>query len=313
MKALEIPTKGITREQWLEERRKGIGGSDAAAIMGANPYRSPLAVYYDKLGLLPEQDTTEAMRQGTDLEEYVAKRFTEATNKSVRRVNRILQHPERPWMLANIDRAVIGESAGLECKTTSVYNNADFQQGEVPLTYLWQCVHYMAVTGWNTWYLAVLVLNKAFYTFKLERDDALIERLIDEESRFWNEHVLAQMPPFPSGTDDDDDIVKYVTKQSQHGEDDEQADLSQLKDDLDMLPLLMKERDLTKQRYEAARQRIRLALDGRTYGACAGWYVSDKTQSRTDLDGKRLKADHPDIYSKYSSTTSYPVLRVKEA
>ena len=80
----KISTVSMTREEWLNARRKGIGGSDAAAIMGANPYASPLSVYLDKLGLAQEKEITEAMRQGTDLEDYVAKRFSEATGKKVR-------------------------------------------------------------------------------------------------------------------------------------------------------------------------------------------------------------------------------------
>lgn len=153
-------TLTMTREEWLSERRKGLGGSDAAAILGMNPYRSPLAVYMDKIGIAPEILDNEAIRQGRDLEQYVAERFCEDTGRKVRRCNRILQHPEYPWMLANIDRDVVGEDAGLECKTTSPYNKTPFDQGDVPAPYYWQCQHYMAVTGAKSWYLAVLVHGK---------------------------------------------------------------------------------------------------------------------------------------------------------
>ena len=102
-------TAEIPREDWLNARRGGIGGSDAPAILGLDRYRSPFDVYADKLGLKPEQEDNEAMRQGRDLEQYVAERFMEATGKKVRRRNGILQHPEHPWMIANIDRWVVGE------------------------------------------------------------------------------------------------------------------------------------------------------------------------------------------------------------
>ena len=150
-----VNTKDMERQEWLEWRRKGIGGSDAAAILGLNPYCSPFDVYLDKIGAKEEQPDNEAMRQGRDFEDYVAMRFTEATGKKVRRRNAVLQHPEYPFILGNIDRLVVGEHAGLECKTTSVLNKAKFNQGEFPDTYYVQCMHYMPVTGlrkvWPYW------------------------------------------------------------------------------------------------------------------------------------------------------------------
>lgn len=136
----------MTQEAWLASRRKGIGGSDAAAIIGLNPYKSAYAVYMDKIGLAPEQEDNERMRQGRDLEEYVARRFREhceeiGTPKKTKNCNYILQHPKYPWMLANVDRLIVGENAGLECKTTSVLNLKRFKNGEYPQEYYVQCVH----------------------------------------------------------------------------------------------------------------------------------------------------------------------------
>lgn len=124
-----------THKEWLAIRRRGIGGSDAAAIVGLDRYRSPFAVYADKLGLTPEREDNEAMRQGRDLEDYVAQRFTETTGKKVRRCNDTLQHPKYPRLLANIDRLIVGEKALLECKTTSILNKTKFTQGEYPPNY----------------------------------------------------------------------------------------------------------------------------------------------------------------------------------
>lgn len=76
-----ISTAKMSREEWLEERRKSIGGSDAAAVIGMSRFASPYTVWMDKTGRLPEKEDTEAMRIGRDLEEYVAKRFEEASGK----------------------------------------------------------------------------------------------------------------------------------------------------------------------------------------------------------------------------------------
>ena len=117
-----IPTTPMTREEWLEERRKRIGGSDAAGILGLNPYSSPLAVYMDKKGLTPEREDNLAMELGRELEEFVAKKFEAATGKKVRRKNAIVINPRYPFAHANLDRVVVGEDAILECKTTSELN-----------------------------------------------------------------------------------------------------------------------------------------------------------------------------------------------
>lgn len=170
-----IKTSG--REDWLEVRRQGVGGSDAAAIIGCNDYSSPYTVWLDKTGRLPEKEPTEAMRQGTDLEDYVAKRFAEKTGKKVRRKNDTLRNPKYPFALANVDRWVVGENAGLECKTANTLNYAKFRDGEFPANYYVQCMHYMAVTGADRWYLAVLVFGREFIVFELERDEELIDWL----------------------------------------------------------------------------------------------------------------------------------------
>ena len=194
-------TAGMERAAWLKLRRQGIGGSDAAAILGLNPYKSPLAVYADKRGLSDDAPDTETLRQGRDFEAYVADRFAEETGKRVRRCNQILQHPDHPWMLANVDRLVVGERAGVECKCVGIGNKVDFEGGAVPPTFYWQCMHYLAVTGLDRWYLAVLPLGRwvSPYIFEIERDEERIGELTAREEAFWRDHVLAGVPPLPMG------------------------------------------------------------------------------------------------------------------
>ena len=99
-----ISTVGMSREDWLAERRKSIGGSDAAAVCGLSKWESPYSVWANKRGLTPEKEQTEAMRQGRDLEGYVAERFCEGTGLKVRRENAILINPKYPFAHANVDR-----------------------------------------------------------------------------------------------------------------------------------------------------------------------------------------------------------------
>ena len=126
----------MAKEEWLSYRKQGIGGSEAGAVCGLNPYRTPLQVYLDKTSGWAEDNDNEAMRQGRDLEEYVAKRFMEASGKKVRRANAMFYDPAHPFMLADVDRMVVGENAGLECKTASPYMEAKWADGKVPPHYL---------------------------------------------------------------------------------------------------------------------------------------------------------------------------------
>jgi len=297
MTAIELAkTLDMPREQWLELRKKGIGGSDSAAIVGLDRYRSPFDVYADKLGLRPEIPDNEAMRQGRDLEDYVAQRFMEATGKKVRRRNAMLQHPEYPFMTANIDRWVVGENAGLECKTTSVLNRAKFNQGEFPPNYYVQCMHYMAVTGADRWYLAVLVLNKSFHVFTIERDEAEIQALIDAEKDFWENHVLKQIPPAPDGTESTSELIKQLFPEARERE---EIALYGHEDKIQQyLTLDAQVRELEQER-DKIKQELQLALADAEIGRAQGYIVEWKNQVRQSLDTKKLKSEHAEIYEKY--------------
>lgn len=191
----------LTHEQWLENRKTGIGGSDAGAIMSVNPYKGAYSVWADKLGKTEPVEDNEALRQGRDFEDYVARRFAEKTGKRIRHEYGMLRSDAWPWMVANIDRRIIGEDAGLECKTSRDITMKRYKNGEFPLEYYCQCLHYLAVTGWSRWYLAVLVYGTDLLTFEIKREDVEddIGALIKAEDSFWHEYVLPGKQPLPDG------------------------------------------------------------------------------------------------------------------
>ncbi|MDF2685228.1 MAG: YqaJ, gp55 [Clostridia bacterium] len=180
-------TLKMKHSEWLQHRRQGIGGSDAPALVlypELFKWRSPSDIWNDKvIGCL--EFNNEATRLGHFLEPYIAIRFTEETGIKVRRCNRLLKSKGYPFMLGNIDYKVIGENAGLECKTTSVYNDKKFTDDEYPHEYYVQCQHYMAVTGFNHWYLAVLIGNIKFKHYIIEKNDSVQQMLIQKETDFW--------------------------------------------------------------------------------------------------------------------------------
>jgi predicted phage-related endonuclease len=213
-------------------------------------------------------------------------------------------------MTANIDRWVVGENAGLECKTTSVLNRAKFSQGEFPPNYYVQCVHYMAVTGAERWYLAVLVLNKAFYVFTIERDEAEIQALIEVEKHFWENHVLKQIPPAPDGSEGTSDLIKQLFPEARNRE---EAALFGYEDKIQQhLELDAQVKELTQKR-EALKQELQLALADAEIGRAQGYVIEWKNQVRQTLDTKRLKKEQVEIYANYlKPAQTVRVFKVKE-
>lgn len=191
----------LTREEWLELRKTGIGGSDAGAVTGLNSYKSPVEVWQEKTGrkTKPEEDN-DYLRIGRDLEGYVASRFEEETGKEVYAYRDMLQSVEYPFMIADVDRLVKGENAGLEIKTASPYKKKDWANGKIPYHYELQCNHYMAVTGLDKWYICALVYPHIEIRV-IERDEELINTLITLEKDFWNNYVVTdEMPPVDGST-----------------------------------------------------------------------------------------------------------------
>lgn len=303
----------MTQAEWVESRKNGIGGSDAAAIAGLNPYKSAYTVYADKLGLLPEQPDNERMRQGRDLEEYVARRFREdmdekGTPKKTKNCNYILQHPKYPWMLANVDRLIVGENAGLECKTTSVLNLRRFNGENFPEEYYVQCMHYMAVTGAERWYLGVLILNQGYQTYTIERDEQEIESLIRLEERFWNENVLKQQEPDPDGSDRTGEAILSLYPSA----DESEIDLSLYDDDIERYMALGAEIKDRERKQQEIKQRIQAYMKDAGRGRACGYAVKWANVESARLDSKALCAENPEVYRQYLKPTVTRPFRITE-
>lgn len=194
MEYREIPYR--TKEEWLNIRRKGIGGSDAPAVCGLSPYRTPLQVYLEKIGEADPPQENRFMEWGRILEPVVAGYFAKKTGLRLSPLKKVLVSKDHSFMLANIDRKISGSDEGLEIKTTGMKLN-----GQIPDDYLIQCYHYLAVTGWKRWHLAVLIGGNDFRHYVIERDDEAISYLIEIERDFWENHVLKKVPPEPCWMD----------------------------------------------------------------------------------------------------------------
>lgn len=292
---------GLSHKEWLRLRKSGIGGSDAGAICGVSPYSSAMSVYREKTSETVEDVDNEAMRQGRDLEDYIAKRFVEATGLKVRRSNFMYRSVEHPWMIADVDRMIVGEDAGLECKTASAYNADKWKDGEIPPHYMIQCYHYMAVTGKRSWYIAVAILGKEFKYARIEWDDELIQNLIKIEADFWNNHVIPQVMPNPDGSKNSDEVLEKYFHVSRKGAEIPLIGFDEQLSRREELRVLIDKLELEKRQIE---QQIKLYMQDNETAANDRYRVTWMTVSMARLDTKLLKEKEPAIYQEYLKTSS---------
>lgn len=206
-----VDTADLRREDWLNYRRLGIGGSDAAAIMGVSPFATIRDLYFDKIGITPvieeEEENWVAKEVGHRLEDLVAMIFAKKTGLEVFPVRKMFRHPLYPFMLADVDyfiRFPDGSIGILECKTCN-YNAKDkWADDGIPDNYVFQVRHYLAVMNMNKAYIACLYGNNEneFVYRCLERDAREEEELIDQEKYFWEEYVEKKIEPPYSGKPD---------------------------------------------------------------------------------------------------------------
>lgn len=304
-----VSTKNMPHEEWLRWRKKGLGGSDVGAICGLNPYRTAMQVYYDKTADEIEDFDNEAMRQGRELEEYVAQRFMEATGKKVRRANYMFVDEMNPFMLADVDRLVVGENAGLECKTCSPYSAEKWKDGKIPLYYLLQCYHYISVCNADHWYIAVLIYGQQFIYHKIERDGEIITNLIDIERYFWEEHVVKNILPSPDGSKLADSVIAEYYQKSENkvialtGFDEK---LQRREELLELMEKLETEKNQIEQELKLYMGEAEMAQNDK-------FYISWKPVISNRIDTKLLKTEQPEIYHKYQKKSQSRRFVVKAA
>lgn len=311
MDAIElISTNDLTHEEWLKWRRAGIGGSDVSVLLGINKYKSPVELFLDKTEQLENKDiNSEAAYWGNTLEEIVAQEFSKRTELKVRKKNAILQHPEYPWMLANVDRLIVGQKVGLECKTASEYLKDSWKDDEIPDSYLLQCQHYMAVTGYESWWIAVLIGGNKFVFKQINRDQELIDILIEKESFFWNENVLRNIPPAFDGSSASSGLLKKMYPNSNDSE-------IELDNESNNLVRMYREgEELEKQgKYikDEATNKLKGILGEFERGLTNSNLITWKSSIRNTVDTKLLKTNYPEVYEDCMKQSTTRTFKIKE-
>ena len=217
----------------------------------------------------------------------------------VRRTNYMYQHAEYPFMLADVDRLIVGENAGLECKTASPYMADKWKDDKIPMSYQIQCYHYMAVLGLDAMYLAVLIYGKGFKYYKIERDEEIIADLIRIEKDFWENHVLKKVIPAPDGSKVADSVIAEYYKEAKK----ETIPLSGFDEKLKRraeLEELMKRMENEKKQIE---QELKLYMGYVENAENEHFRVSWKAIVSNKVDATRLKEEQPEIYNQYLKTS----------
>ena len=293
-------------DEWLQIRKQYIGGSDAGAVMGMNPYSSAFAVWAEKTGNVKPFEGNIRTETGAELEEFVARLFERETGKKVRRCNFTLVNDEYPWACANVDREVVGESAILECKTTnSRLNTALFKDKEYPTQWLCQMMHYLAVTGKQKAYLAVLSECRDFHIFELERDEEDVRALMSTEKDFWNNYVLTGVQP---PTDDSEATAKVLAEM--FPTDDGSEIILDVDEDLFARRELLKDTEKSiKNEITGIDNTLKAKMGNATTGVCGSYKITFKEQATSGIDRKRISEDFPTLDFKQYATRAR-VLRV---
>lgn len=291
---------------WLQQRTKGVGGSDVAAIMGLSPWRTPMQVWLEKTEREQPQDISDKphVRRGVDLEEFVGERFKQNhPSFIVRRVNAVCQSLERPWAQASLDYEVWedGRWGVLEIKTA----RSDWKDG-VPTYYLTQVTHYLSVTGRDFAWVAVQFDSDELWEYReyrIERDEEDIAAVDSAVDTFWHDYVEAGIMPQLTGTAGEvSSLTAYYGKPADtftqlHDASHEAVEARQAI--AEYLDAASTEKQAKEAKTKATATLAKLIGDAKGLDsdvARVTWVRSEVTK----LDTKRLQAEHPEIWQAYS-------------
>lgn len=305
-----VKTNQLSRDEWLTVRKRGIGSSDAGAAVGVNPYQSQLELWLIKTGRdggLPKvdpNDETSPMYWGTLLEPIVAAHYTKHSGNRVRRINAVLQHPDadKAWMLANIDREVIGATDVqiLECKTAGEFGARLWRDG-VPDYVVCQVQHQLAVTGKAAADVCVLVCGQEIHIHRIERDEPLIARLIELERQFWH-YVETDTPP-PSDGSESADVALRALYPCDSGNTIDFTDDRRMSGVFADLVSVRAEIDTRVAMESQLKQQIQQAMGHASRALFETGEVSYKrSKDGAGIDLVKLLADHPSLARQYATT-----------
>lgn len=295
---------------FLTQRKKGIGGSDIAAIIGVSQFKTALDVYLSKTTDQPEQQG-EHLYWGHALENPIIDRFVQDTGALVIRQPETRQHPDYEWAIANADALIMnGDTieAILEIKTSSAFKSREWgadDTDEVPIEYIAQVQWYMWIYDVQEAYLAALIGGNQYRQYHIKRDDELIAMLAEKAQAFWQNHVIPRIPPEPQNGEDAQKLYPHDNG------DTAEADSATLTAYAELRELKAQEKEL-KAQIAAKEDLLKIKIGNySTMQANGNTLFTWKTQSSSRFDSSAFKNAHPDLYQQYTKTSETRVLRLK--
>lgn len=292
-------------EKQLVDRINSIGGSEASIILGYNKYKSKVELFLEKTGQKEIEQIDELenipVLWGNLSEDNVAKVFERFTGKKVRKSNKKWVHSIYDYITGNLDRVIVGEKAFLECKTANGWKAKEWEDEDIPIEYRLQCLHYLAVTGFERGYIAVMIDNTKFVWKVVERDEELIEMIIQEEVAFWNDHVLAGVIPAFDGSEASTNLLNELYSRAKGDQVYLPSEAEIIIEKWEEAKEYEKTWKETKAKYE---NQLKEALKDAETGLTENHVVSWKNVDINRFDSKRFKVDHPALYEEYINTTS---------
>jgi len=303
-----------THQEWLEQRKLGIGSSEVGTILGVNPWETPYQLWRRKLGIDPPVQENDAMRWGHYLEDAISQMFQHETGKTVIKASAgdwLAVDKKRDYLRVSPDRTYwIGDSRSasakgiVECKSTALKVDAD-DPDSIPKSWFTQLMYQIGVIGYEEGYLAWLVLtNRSFGTMRVEHNNDFYAFMVDKIDTFWNENLIGGKEP--DIVTIDDMMLKYT--RSNPGKtievtDEIMADINELK----MLKPQIDELTKTKKEIE---ERIKFAMQDAETLCLPGTLESNpmpvctwkSAKDSTKFDEKAFKEAEPELYAKYCRT-----------
>ena len=299
-----VKTVNLSHADWLRYRTMGIGGSDVSVIAGINPYKSAYQLWLEKTGQIePAESENEYTHFGTVLEPVIRREFMERTGLKVRQKHMLLQSEEHPFMLANLDGVVKvnGEMCIFEAKTASAYKLDEWQSG-IPPEYMLQVQHYMAVTDTKKAYIAALIGGNHFLYKLIERDNEIISKIIAMEKCFWKVNVLGGIAPDIDGTRA---TTEYFNSKYNVSNGLAVKLPEELISECEEYSRLSNEIDRLTSAKDAVCNRIKNVLKENETGFAGKYKISWKQVISSKFNTTKFKADNPELYSKYLTSSQY--------
>ncbi len=301
------------REEWLEIREGGLGGSDIAAVIGLNEYSSKIDVFISKTArnnaVLKQQyeekqkkiRESEAVQMGHVLEPVIADIF-EKKNKKYTVVDLPVTVKANPWEIANVDRYLVnekGEVGILEVKTTTLYNKDKWEGDSCPRNYLCQVLWYLGITGLKYAYICCLIGGQHYRQFKIERCEETINYLRTEGRIFWEDHVIHNIVPEPDGSTSYTEHLQFL---ADYAEDKgEKIEVEAAADKVETYEVLLEQKKELETKIEQIKQEVfREAIDrGSKRGLWGTHKFSIQGGPYKGFDSKKFKFENPDLYEQY--------------